>query len=449
MIVFSFEKDIARFHSAWSEWKYSVYHKDTPRHYNLAVQGFYGCGKTEFLRQFCELNKDAVYLNFKDLDSSTALAVFCKRILNGERAPDWVEAVENYKKLTGARFQVLFIDDDNNSAAYKNFESAIQSVKLHNHTIVLHVKSFAPESEQKPGNIKLRSIVDFLLAFPDYDKADVIRLHGLTGGLPAVAKYLCADIPFEENLKILLKHDSAFSHFAPSILQRLFRSPESYHPILYSIACGKHRLSEIAKDIGFPNNKCGKYLEALIKAGLVKAHKESENSFARYFLTNSYIKSWYLYIYKNRMLQITNPQGLLNKVILTMDKAIALPSLEESCIRFIDNKYQIHNSWFIDRYVKGKTKPAYLKHKDGFRFKIDCIIENNGKTLVCVFPHSFDEKITKEQLKHYINVSSSYGSLCSEVSLVVFSVNRFSDWCVHQASIYDQLFCVTLERLKY
>ena len=109
----------------------------------------------------------------------------------------------------------------------------------------------------------------------------------------------------------------------------------------------------------------------------------------------------------------------------------------------------IHNSWFIDRYVKGKTKPAYLKHKDGFRFKIDCIIENNGKTLVCVFPHSFDEKITKEQLKRYIDVSSSYGSLCSKVSLVVFSANRFSDWCVHQASIYDQLFCVPLERLKY
>ena len=291
MITFSFEKDIARFHSAWSEWKYSVYHKDTPRYYDLAVQGFYGCGKTEFLRQFCELNKDAVYLNFKDLDSSTALAAFCKRILNGESSANWIETVKMYKKMTSARFQVLFIDDDNGSSAYKDFESAIQSVKLHDHTLVLHVKSFAPKSEQKPGNIKLRSIVDFLLAFPDYEKADVIRLHGLTGGLPAVAKELNADIPFEENLKILLKHDSAFANFAPSILQRLFCSPESYHPILYSIACGKHRLSEIAKDIGFPNNKCGKYLEALIKAGLVKAQRERENSFARNFLTNSYIKS--------------------------------------------------------------------------------------------------------------------------------------------------------------
>ena len=449
MITFSFEKDIASLHSAWSEWKYSVYHKDTPRHYNLSVQGFYGSGKTEFLRQFCEQNKDAVYMNFKDLDSNTALSVFCNQILDGESAADWIEAVEKYKKLTGTRFRVLFIDDDNGSAAYKDFESAIQSVKLHDHTLVLDVKSLAPESEQKPGNIKPRSIVDFLLAFPNYDKADVIRLHGLTGGLPAVAKELDTDIPFEENLKLLLRHDSAFSHFAPSILQKLFRSPESYHPILYSIACGKHRLSEIAKDIGFPNNKCGKYLEALIKAGLVKAHKGTENGFARYFLTNSYIKSWYLYIYKNRMLQITNPQGLFNKVIESLDKAIALPALEESCIRFIDNKYKIENGCFIDHYVKGKTKPVYLKHKDGFRFKIDCIIENNGKTLVCVFPHSFDEKITKEQLEHYINVSCRYGSLCSEVSLVVFSVNRFSDWCVHQASILEQLFCVPLERLKY
>lgn len=449
MITFSFEKDIAALHSAWSEWKYSVYHKDTPRHFNLCVQGFYGCGKTEFLRQFCEQNKDAVYFNFKDLDGPTALAVFCRQLLNGENAANWNEAVEKYNSLTGGRFQVIFLDDDTKSAAYKDFESAIRSVNLHDHTLVLPVKTSAPKSEHKPGNIKPRSIVDFLRVFSNYDKADVIRLHSLTGGLPAVSKELCANVPFKENLKILLKHDSAFSNFAPSILQRLFRSPESYHPILYSISYGNHRLSEIAKDVGFPNNKCGKYLEALIQAGLVKARKESENGFARYFLTNSYVKSWYLYIYKNRMLQITNPTNLLKEVMQSLDAAIALPALEESCIRFIDNKYRIENSWFINRYVKGKTKPLCLKHKDGFRFKIDCVLERNGKTLVCVFPHSFDEKITKEQLEHYINVSCSFGSLYGEVSLVVFSVNRFSDWCVHQASIFDQLFCVPLERLKY
>ena len=449
MITFSFEKDIAALHSAWSKWKYSVYYKKSPRHYNLGVQGFYSCGKTEFLRQFCEQNKDAVYLNFKDLDSVTALSVFCKQLLNGENAADWNDAVKKFINSTGGRFQVLFIDDDNGSAAYKDFESAIFSIKLHDHTLVYPVKTFAPESKRKPGNIKPRSIADYLRVFPDYDKADVIRLHGLTGGLPAVAKELDAVLPFEDNLKLLLRHDSAFSRFVPEILQRVFRTPESYHPILYSIACGKHRLSEIAKNIGSPNNKCGKYLEALKKAGLVKAQTEGDGGFARYFLTNSYLNSWYRYIYKNRALQITDPQGLFDMTAKTMDKAVALPALEDSCIRLIDNKWKIDSGHLIDRYVKGKTKPVKLKCKYGFRFKIDCILERNGKTLVCVFPHSFDEKITKEQMEHYINVSCSYGSLYGEVSLVVFSVNRFSDWCVHQASVYDQLFCVPLERLKY
>jgi len=388
-------------------------------------------------------------LSFKDLDSATALAVFCKQLLNGEKAANWNEAVKKYNNSTGGRFQVLFIDDDNGSAAYKDFESAMHSIKLHDHTLVLPVKTFAPVSIQEPGNIKPRSIADYLRVFHDYDKADVIRLHGLTGGLPAVAKELDTALPFEDNLKLLLRHDSAFSRFVPEILQRVFRTPESYHPILYSIACGKHRLSEIAKDIGFPNNKCGKYLEALRKAGLVKAQTEDDGGFARYFLTNSYLNSWYLFIYKNRALQITDLQGLFDMTVETMDKAVALPALKDSCIRLIDNKWTIDNGYLIDRYVKGRTKPVKLKRKDRFRFKIDCILERNGRTLVCVFPHSFDEKITKEQMEHYINVSGSYGSLYGEVSLVVFSVNRFSDWCVHQASVYDQLFCVPLERLKY
>ena len=214
MITFSFEKDIARFHSAWSEWKYSVYHKEIPRHYNLRIKGFYGCGKTEFLRQFCEQNKDAVYLNYNDLDSDTALSVFCKQLLNGENAENWNEAVKKYKKLTSGRFQVLFIDQCTESAASKDFASAIHSVKLHDHTLVLFAETSAPESIQDPGNIKPRSIADYLRVFPDYDKADVIRLYGLTGGLPAVAKELDASLSFEDNLKLLLRHDSAFSRFS-------------------------------------------------------------------------------------------------------------------------------------------------------------------------------------------------------------------------------------------
>ena len=74
---------------------------------------------------------------------------------------------------------------------------------------------------------------------------------------------------------------------------------------------------------------------------------ESEDFFPHFIQTDKTVE----------LLKLLQPR----KLIKTMDKAIVLPALEESCIRFIDNKYQIHNSWFIDRYVKGKTKPAYLK----------------------------------------------------------------------------------------
>ena len=35
-----------------------------------------------------------------------------------------------------------------------------------------------------------------------------------------------------------------------------------------------------------------------------------------------------------------------------------------------------------------------------------------------------------------------------DTEIVIFSVNRFSDWCVHQASIDCYLHLVTAERLK-
>ena len=148
-------------------------------------------------------------------------------------------------------------------------------------------------------------------------------------------------------------------------------------------------------------------------------------------------------------MQITDPQRLLNMAVKTIDKAVALPALEDSCIRLIDNKWSIDSGNLIDRYIKGKTKPVKLKHKNGFRFQFDCIIESGGKALLCVFPHSFDERITKDQMDHYLTIAAHYGNLCDKTSLVVFSVNRFSDWCVHQASLYNQVFCVTAERLRY
>ena len=449
MIDFSFEKDIISYQAAWKDWKWSVYYHKKPDMDSFDIHGFYGCGKREFVRQLIQRNKDISYFSFRGLSNSCALSLFCEHILDNFHADDWVGAAKQYKKLYSVKFHLLILDKDKGNEAYDSFYKALHDVGVPKHTNISYIVTEAPKMIRKPGNITPRSLADFIKSIPTFDRSAIVRIHGLTGGIPAVAKDLDAALSYEDNLKRLLQHGSAFLKLLPEILTGLFRTPESYHPLMYQIALGKHRLSEIAKAVGFPNNKCGKYLEALIKAGLVYAEKEKPNGYARYYLSNSYLDSWYHYIYQNQTLQIVNPQALYEQVVESIDKLVAIPALHESCVRYIFNQVSKDRHYLFKNYAKGFTKSLRLKHISGFKLTFDCVIRKGYRTLLCVFPRSVDEKYTKKEMDHYINAARTYGTLDDDVTLFVFSVNRFSDWCVHQASLFPQLFCVPIERLKY
>ena len=449
MINFSFEKDILRYRSAWEDWKWSINNHKYPHMRSFDIHGFYGCGKREFIQQLLQNNKDISYFSFYGLNHNDALFLFSKQILDSYQANNWNDVAKRYIKLYSSRFHLLILDKERNNVAYDNFIDALYKVGVPKRTCLAYIVTESPNLIRKPGNITPRSLADLLRVIPALDKAAIVRLHGLTGGIPAVAKELDAALSFDENLKRLLQHGSAFSNLLPKILTRLFRSPDSYHPLMYQIALGKHRVSEIAKAVGFPNNKCDKYLEALIKAGLVKTENDRSNGYSRYYLTNSYLNSWYRYIYRKQTLQIMNPQKLFDQVVATVDKKIAIPALHNSCIRYIYNQTNKDRNSLFNFYAKGFTKSLHLKHRDGFKLTFDCVIQKGYQSLLCVFPRTIDEKYTKDEMQYYITAAQTYGALDDDVTLFVFSVNRFSDWCVHQAALYQQLFCVPMERLKY
>ena len=449
MITFSFEKDIVRYRSAWEDWKWSIYNHLDPHRILLNIHGFYGCGKREFIRQLLQNHKDISYFSFYGLNNHDALSLFCEQILDNYQANDWNDIAKQYIKLYAFRFHLLILDTENKNEAYDGFINAICKAGVPERTYLADILIESPSVICKPGYIAPRSLVDFMRVIPTLDKAAIVRLHGLTGGIPAVVKELDATLSFEDNLRRLLQHGSAYSKLLPEILTRQFRSPESYHPLMYQIALGKHRVSEIAKAVGFPNNKCDKYLNALIKAGLVETENDRSNGYSRYYLTNSYLNSWYHYIYRNQTLQIMNPQKLFDQVVATVDKKIAIHALHNSCIRYIYNQTNKDRYSLFNFYAKGFTKSLHLKHRDGFKLTFDCVIQKGYQSLLCVFPHSIDEKYTKDKMQYYITAAQTYGTLDDDVTLFVFSVNRFSDWCVHQAALYPQLFCVPMERLKY
>jgi hypothetical protein len=69
-------------------------------------------------------------------------------------------------------------------------------------------------------------------------------------------------------------------------------------------------------------------------------------------------------------------------------------------------------------------------------------------TLVCVFPHTLDQRFKKEDLQHIYAAARKFSG-SSDVEIAVFSVERFSDWCVHESSLNYNLHLVSAMHLKY
>ena len=266
----------------------------------------------------------------------------------------------------------------------------------------------------------------------------MMRLHALTGGIPAVAKELDAEKSFEENVRQLLTFDSAFSTYLPERMRIYFRAAESYYPLLKSMAFGRHRLSEIAKDVGFPNNKCGKYLDALIDAGFVTAEHDG-GTYARYDLSNTYYTAWCRYAYLHTTEQIIQPEEHLQYVLSDLDEAIALPAFQNACLRFIGDGKKTDKEF---------QRSIPVKMPDGSSVILKCHEEQWSRTWIYVIPQSLTIRFTKTELQKILAAVKKYDPFV-DAEVTVFGLERFSDWCVHASAKNEYLHEVTMDRLRY
>jgi len=138
---------------------------------------------------------------------------------------------------------------------------------------------------------------------------DVARLCAVTGGLSALLNDYDETKSFFDNLNGWISTDSMLYRLMPQMLSEQFRTPESYHAILYAIATGNHRLSEIAKHMAVPNNQCKKYLDALIAMGLIEVKEHN------YFILNSYVDFWHRFFYLNVGRVITTPSDAASEIL--------------------------------------------------------------------------------------------------------------------------------------
>lgn len=438
------------FHTLWNNVAFHI-NTDSERFSQPIIKmiGPKDSGKTRLAQKIARAYPNVLYLSFEGQRREDALALFQQMYLkNHAPISDWEQAADAYMKEHEIGYKLLIWEDEHNPVQNECYHAFSKYLREDSAFVVFcMIEEGDIEIYESIFSVRYRTLAEYCKLFAAYEKKDIVRLFGLTEGIPAVAKELDTEKNYEENLRTLLAFDSAFSTYLPQLLRETFRTPESYYPIIASIARGKHRLSEIAKDVGFPNNKCGTYLDALIKHGFVREEKSEPGAWARYYLANSYYIAWGRYVYGMQNLQIATPDLLLQMVKESIDEAVALPALHAACIRYIQQTPKFEY-WLRSPDSNRIKRAVPVKLWNGTTVILDYYDSDDSDSLIGIFPHELDKRYTIDDYEQITEAISQHEGLDS-AQILLFSLYRFSDWIVHKAARNALLYAVTIERLKY
>ena len=268
----------------------------------LAVIAPAGAGKTLCLKEYLDSRKVGYYFSFKNVSFNLALKLFVQKY------PDvfgncntWTEFFSRLDETLGFKYYASIVFDDVDFERMepkfiRNLKLFLKRHKTRNVFVILSSRRFTiGGTEYFTCMLPDFTIGKISKSYPGYGVNDRIRLMALTECYPGLLNMIDPDKSLRENLIEKIKDESYFFRPARSRFEDCFRNPESYSALMYAMASGVHKLTELAEYSGYAPNKCDKYLHAMIDAGLVYAgdiKSEDARSKKGYFLRSSYMTIW-------------------------------------------------------------------------------------------------------------------------------------------------------------
>ncbi len=400
-------------------------------------------GKTVSAINYCAVKQNCFYFPFTNMEAEFALRAFCKS--NSEYFENCVKWNKFFTKLEIlAKEKSLTVFFDNTSVRndkYEFYEELNLFLKKNTQTAIIFLcrpwEKIDIECDKiEIDNISLKEIADF---FKINDK-EAANIFLLTSGIASILAEYDIDLSFEDNIKNMLNIKSAFYTYPIKLMTDCFRSPETYNTLLYAIANGYNRISEISAFSGQPKNKCDKYLKALIEYNLVR--KEcSKNGYANYYLANNYFSLWYKFLFA----AVPNSNGSFDenicKKFMEYFYAFLVPEFcKNLCFNWIKSNYQF---WF---YSNTEAEIEKLKNIAIDDITFDFIYNENGKTHYFYFDADFNGGIDKSLINHIEKITTKTIPFY-ENEYFYLSVNRIPDSLVKLAQKYDNIHFVRLSVL--
>ena len=438
--------------------KKSLHRKDAWRELKTVavVTGLAGCGKTSLLLDYFK-DKRHFYFSFAGLEESIAEKLFADRVsaVTGATVTNWDEAFIALSK----KHKYIIFDDLSPLASYKRFKQSFYENMCRDFDSRPIVLLIAQPTDNLDGladsfheiSVSYFSLPEVMKLFPSLSKIDALGLCAISGGLPDILNAYDVQRSYEDNLRKLLQLTSAFLEFMSSLMDRYFKKPEVYHHILYAIANGNHRISEIGKFTRYAYNKCDNYISVLISNGIVQIEKEkSERGTEKtaYVFANSYFRLWYRYVYANRSEILTGNKDAIGCIVKgIIEKEVHAFHLQRA-FAYVNARIKESNFWAVFRISEKIVYSPQTIEKDDFSYMFDAIHRNGEKA---VFVKVFDDPLENckkdelDKLEKAVRLANNY----NDSHVFIFSKRRFSDYAAKQAPMDDALSFVEVERLKY
>ncbi len=330
-----------------------------------------GMGKTSLAQSYLEAY-GGQYFSFRNLDAAFAPQIFrpgCKL---------WTEF---FAEIGEAKNRpVIFFDDMDDRNDKEEFLNALPEL-VGKAYVVLIVRT-KMELPFPSDVIQMKAItVPMLLAENKAQKPlDALRTIAITDGIPELVQLFDFQKSFAENLPSLFVRDSAYFRYAESELRRNFRTPETYNILLYGMATGHNRISELSEFSGFPQNKCDKYLKALDKARLLETEQRKDvagHIRTHYYPKGGYWKTWFRYVFPSQGRYLGAQEGeALQQFADEIDKTVVAEYFKKVCWNWLEKNY---HSCYWDGLLKFDDPKKRDVVVNGVRF--DYVQETKDHTI--------------------------------------------------------------------
>ena len=389
----------------------------------IKICGVAGCGKTALAAAYVQNTKFHCYFSFQGLDQKNALTAFKNTVsawADVSSASNWAEVfrllVPFFKKHTSK----LVLDDMEH---FKGCDAVLDAIaglsgflSDMKNLFFLPCRYAASFGEHQTFYLYPYDYTDIRKAVPTMAAPDVARVYAMTGGIGRLLADYDEKESFQTNLKRWMQPDSVYHCTMRQMVGVNFRTPASYHGILYAIAMGQHRLSEIAKAMGVPNNQCKTYLDALIAAGFVEVKEH------RYTIVHPYILFWHKFLYLNTGRLVTDSAAFAEEIQTEADN-FAL----NVCMKYLLEKL------------------PFSLHQDAVRLQgeaFDYVIREGKKTILVKLPEQIDWRCTKTELEKLYDSVTRFSAAFYDAEICIASFHRFSNYCVEEAARLGNLHLV-------